>query len=171
MSDSTKYQINPKLDSTQTGQHTQLFWAQRVNEDVTTNLNDTIPVTVPIDGNLSTLGHGWAIAGDGIELTGPDSWVRVSCSVHISSGSEDVNLTLEFALNGTPLNPGPVSASNYIDGDDGNSESSSSIPGYWVYMEMGDVITIEALREANSGTVTLAEAGTSYLLLERYVNV
>jgi len=169
MSSNTNYQIATQTTNTISGSDAEWRFAQRVNSDIVTNLNNLTQTTVPIDGALTTVGIGWSINGNGIELTGPDSWVKVTFNVHVNASFNRGNMLLRASLNGTLI--GPIAAHGYIRNGNGHQESSYSMPGHWVFMSNGDVITVESLREAAAGTITMAQAGTSQLLLERLVNV
>jgi len=118
---------------------------------------------------MTTNGTGWAINGNGIQLTGPAALVRCSLSVHTTCAFNRGNLTMRLAVNGTPF--GPIAAHGYIRNASGHNESSYSIPGTWISLNTNDIITIQTLREAAAGTLTMAQAGSSQLLLERLLNV
>lgn len=173
MSTATPYQIATQTTSTGgSGSDAQWHFAQRVNVDIATNMNNLTQTTVPIDGALFTSGTGWAINGSGIELTGPgltNELIRVSFSVHVTGAFNRGNMILRASLNGALF--GPIAAHGYIRNNSGHQESSYVISGTWVEMNTGDIITVESLREAAAGTLTMAAAGTSQLLLERLVNV
>lgn len=168
MSSSTPWAIATKNSTATTGSDSVWAFAQRVNTDITTNLNNLTSTEVPIDGAMITNGTGWAINGNGIQLTGPDSYVRCTFNLHITASFNRANLTARFALNGTPL--GPIAAMGYIRNATGHNESSLTVTT-WIQMTTNDIITVETLREAGAGTVTMDTAGTSQLLLERLVNV
>ena len=169
MSSSTKYFIATASESVSSGSDAVLAFAQRVNSDIATNLNNLTQTEIPIDGGLVTNGTGWGINGNGIQLTGPDSYVRCSFSVHVTGAFSRGNLIVRCALNGALF--GPVAAHGYIRNANGHQESSYCMGGTWTKMVTGDIITLESLREANAGTLTMDTAGTSQLLLERIVNV
>lgn len=169
MSSSTKYLISTK--NTQipgSGSDAILSFAQRVNSDIATNLNNLTQTTVPIDGGIITNHTGFAINGNGIQLTGPDAYVKCTFNIHVTSSNARTNMIVRLSKNGVLF--GPVSASGYIRAANGHNESSYTVTA-WTKMVTGDIITIETLREGNTGTVTMASAGTSQLLLERLVNV
>jgi hypothetical protein len=170
MSFSTNYAIATQ-NSQIPGGGSDAVWAfaQRVNSDIATNLNNVTATTVPMDGAMITSGTGWAINGNGIQLTGPRSFVRCSYVIHVREAFARGNLLTSLALNGTLF--GPVCAHGYIRNANGHQESSYCMPGTWVGMQSGDIITIQTIREANAGNITMATAGTSQLLLERLVNV
>jgi len=168
MSSSTPWAISTKNSVAGTGSDAIWAFAQRVNVDTTTNLNNLTPTTVPVNGVMTTNGTGWAINGNGIQLIGADSLVKCTFSLHITAASNRPNLTSRLSLNGVPF--GPISASGYIRNNNGHNESSLTVTT-WVQMSTNDIITIETLREAAAGTVTMDTAGTSQLLLERLVNV
>jgi len=167
MSQSTPYRITT-TGSSGGGCDGDISFAQRVNIDVTTNLNGT-NVVVPVDGALTNNGSGWSINGNGIELTGPDSYVRCSCSIHVSSSNARTNLRIQFARNGVLF--GPIAAHGYIRRASGHNESSYNLGPTWTKMAQGDIITIVSNQEGNGGSQVMAVAGTSQLLLERHVNV
>ena len=169
MSSTTNYQIATQTTNTISGSDAEWRFAQRINADTATNLNNLTQTTIPIDGAMTTSGVGWAINGNGIELTGPDSLVRVSFSVHVNATFNRCNMLLRASLNGGLI--GPIAAHGYIRNANGHQETSYSMPGHWVSMTTGDIITVESLREAAAGTISMASAGTSQLLLERLVNV
>jgi hypothetical protein len=169
MSFSTPYTIATKSTVTGTGSDANWYFAQRTNTDVATNLNNLTQTTVPMNGALTTLGTGWAINGNGIELTGPDSFVRCSFVVHVNASFNRGNMVVRLSRNGTLF--GPVAAHGYIRNANGHQESSYVMGGTWIQLVTNDIITIETLREANAGTISMAAAGTSQLLLERLVNV
>jgi len=168
MSSSTPWTIATKNSTSSTGSDSVWAFAQRVNTDISTNLNNLTPTEVPIDGAILTNGTGWAINGNGIELTGSDSFVKCTVNLHITAAFNRANLLVRFRLNGVAF--GPIGASGYIRNATGHNESSITITT-WVSMTTGDVITVETLREAGAGTITMDTAGTSQLLLERLVNV
>lgn len=169
MSSSSPWAISTKNSVASTGSDAVIAFAQRVNTDTATNLNNLTQTVIPMDGGLTTNGGGWAINGNGIELTGADSYVRCSFSVYVTSVAVRSNLILRLARNGVLF--GPIAAHGYIRAASGHNDSSFTVGGVWTKMSTGDIITIEALREANAGTVTMKSAGTSQLLLERIVNV
>lgn len=169
MSFSTEYQIATANQTTPGGGSDAVFsFAQRVNADIATNLNNLTQTEVPMDGAMATNQTGYAINGNGIQLIGPDAFVRCSFSLHLTSLAARTNLIVRLALNGTLF--GPVAASGYIRAGTGHNESSLTVCA-WTKMATNDIITVSTLREANAGTVTMAAAGTSQLLLERIVNV
>lgn len=168
MSSSTPYSIATKSNTTTTGSDAVWSFAQRVNTDTTTNINNAGLTTIPIDGGMITNQSGYAINGNGIQLTGVGAYVKCTFVVHVTSVTNRTNMTLRLAKNGVLF--GPVSASGYIRNASGHNESSFTATA-WTKMETNDIITVEAIQEANAGTVTMATAGTSQLLLERLVNV
>lgn len=169
MSELTPYNIGTVGGGGGSGTTAQWRFAQRVNSDIATNLNNLTQTTIPIDGALTSDGAGWAINGNGIELTGADSWVRCSFNIHVSETFNRGNMLVRLSLNGGLI--GPVAAHGYIRNANGHQESSYCMGGHWVQMTTGDIITVESLREANAGSIAMAQAGTSQLLLERLVNV
>lgn len=168
MSSSTEYQIATLNQTGGSGTTAVWSFAQRINADIATNLNNGTQTTVPIDGAIVTNQTGYAINGNGIELIGAESYVKCTVNLHCSSASNRTNLIVRLAKNGVLF--GPIAASGYIRNANGHNESSYHITT-WTKMVTGDVITVETLQEANAGTVTLAQAGSSQLLLERLVNV
>lgn len=168
MSQSTPYFISTKNTAAGTGSDAVLSFAQRVNADNTTQLNNLTQTTVPMDGAMITNQTGFAINGNGIELTGDDAYVKCICNLHTMGSAARVNLIVRFSQNGTLF--GPISACGYSRNLNGHMETSYHLQA-WTKMATGDIITIETLREANAGSVTLASAGTSNLILERLVNV
>jgi len=169
VSQATEYAISTKNSVTGTGSDSTLAFAERGNLDTTTNLNTAGATEVPFDGAFFTSGTGWAINGNGIELTGPNSNVRIGFNLHVTSSNNRTNLLAQIALDGTPI--GPIAASGYIRNATGHNESSLAIPGFWLPVTTGQVITVVTLREAGAGTVTMALANTSILVLERLINV
>lgn len=169
MSEITPYIIRPVGGVGGSGTDAEWRFAQRVNSDTSTNLNNLTQTEVPMDGTLTTLGTGWSVDGNGIQLTGPDAWVKCTCSLHVGAAFNRANMTVRFALDGVLT--GPIAAHGYIRNATGHNESSYTIPGFWIQMTQGQTITIETLREAGAGTISMQTAGTSYLLLERLVNV
>jgi len=145
-------------------------FAQRVNKDVSSNLNALELVSVPIDGPLTTNHTGFAINGNGIQLLGPNTHVRISANVFVVSTANRVNLTLRLHSSVGGLF-GPIAAHGYISNNNDHQNSSYTIPGFWKSMVTGETITLQALQEANSGTITMALEGTSFLLLETLKNV
>ena len=169
MSSSTKYLISTNTTSIPGGGSDAVWsFAQRVNSDIATNLNNLTQTTVPIDGAMITNQSGFAINGNGIQLTAADAYVKCSFSLHVTASFARGNMVVRLAKNGVLF--GPISASGYIRNANGHQESSYYTSA-WTKMATGDIITIETLREANAGTITMAQAGTSQLLLERLVNV
>ena len=169
MSSSTPYAIATRNSVTGTGSDAVWSFAQRVNADIATNLNNLVQTEIPVDGVLTTNQTGFAVNGNGIQLTGADSWVRASFNIHAGSVANRSNLIVRLALDTVLI--GPVAAHGYIRDSNGHQESSYAIGGHWVFMTTGQTITVESLREAAAGTVTMQQAGTSQLLLERLVNV
>ena len=170
MSSDTNYVVATKNTSVGGGSDAEWRFAQRVNTDIATNLNNLTQTEIPVDGTMTQLGSGFSINGNGIQLTtDSQAWVKCSCSIHVTAAVLRANMIVRFARNGTLF--GPVAAHGYIRNGNGHQESSYSLPGTWILMQPNDIITIESLREANAGTVTMASAGTSQFLLERLVNV
>lgn len=171
----SKYEILPQSGGPGgNGSDTQVRFAQRINADIATNLNNLTQTTVPIDGTALLNGSGWSINGNGLELTGPDSFVRCSASLHVAGAVNRLNMLVRLGISdgiATPTLFGPVAAHGYIRNATGHNESSYTILPTWVFMTQGQVITLESFREANAGNLTMALAGSSQLLLERYVNV
>ena len=169
MSQSTEYVVATK-NQTLPGGGTDAVWsfAQRINADIATNLNNLVQTEVPIDGAMATNQTGYAINGNGIELIGAATWVKCTLDLHVTSATFRTNMIVRFAKNGVLF--GPVAASGYIRAASGHNESSYHLTT-WTKMTTNDVITISTLQEANAGSVTMASAGTSQLMLERLVNV
>jgi len=117
---------------------------------------------------MSTNQSGYAINGNGIQLIGRDSWVKCTFVIHVTSSIFRTNMLVRLARNGTLF--GPISACGYIRAASGHNESSYMATA-WTKMAQNDIITVESIQEGNTGTVTMAQAGTSQLLLERLVNV
>ena len=169
MSTSTEYQI-ATANQTTPGGGSDAVWsiAQRVNADVATNLNNLVQTEVPIDGGMITNQTGFAINGNGIELIDVSNYVKCTVNLHVTSATLRTNMIVRFAKNGVLF--GPIAAHGYIRAATGHNESSYHLTT-WTKMDQNDIITVETLREGNAGTVTMALAGTSQLLLERLVNV
>lgn len=168
MSDATPYIVS--VTNTGGGTTAQMSFAQRVNADTTTNLNNAASAPVPIDGALSTVGTDWAISGNGIQFTGTTgTWVRCSFNIHVGATFNRGNMVVRLAQNGTLF--GPVAAHGYIRNANGHNEASYSINGFWIQLTQNDVITVESAQEAAGGTVSMQTAGTSVLLLEKIDNV
>ena len=169
MSSSTLYKIATSSSVTGASNTAIISFAQRVNADIATNLNNLTQTTIPIDGAMITNQTGFAINGSGIELTGADAYVKCSFSIHVSETFNRGNMTVRLSKNGVLF--GPVAAHGYIRNANGHRESSYTIGYTWTKMVTGDIITVESLREAAAGTISMASAGTSQLVLERLVNV
>lgn len=169
MSSSTPRAISTKNSTVSTGSDAVWAFAELGNADTTTNLNNLTAVDVPFDGAFVQNGSGWAINGNGIQYNGPNTFIRVSWSVFTFSSSNRTNLLLQTAIDGTPI--GPIASSGYVRNANGHQNSSYSMSGVWLPLTTGQTITVQAIREANAGTVTLGSVNTSILLLERIENV
>lgn len=176
MSTKTPYEIKLPLNGSGSGTNADIYFAQRSNVDISTNLNNVGVTEVPIDNSMFTNGTGWAINGNGIEYTGTET-VKVRCSfnIHITSTVARPNIKARLYITNT-ANPsgvatGPVAATGYIRNVSGHNESSLHVANHWVTMETGDIITVRTIQEAETGNVTMESIGTSQLLLERIVNV
>jgi len=145
-------------------------FAQKINQDITTNINNLSHTEVPIDGDMITNYPSFVFNNNGIQLAGPEAYIKITSNIHIVSTNNNVNLTIRLhsSVNGLF---GPIAAHGHIAGGSGNGESSYAIPGFWKFMAPNEIITVVSLREAKQGSVVLAVPGTSYLLLEglRYV--
>lgn len=170
MSSNTPYTIATGNTTTPVTSTAIISFAQRVNVDSSTNLNDLSEVEVPMDGALTTNQSGFSINGNGIEYTGTGTvWVKASFVVSVNETFNRGNLIARLALNDVVF--GPIVSHGYIRNANGHQQSSYTHPGTWVEMTTGDIITIRTLREAAAGTISMDQAGTSQLLLERLVNV
>lgn len=170
MSSSTPYNIATGNTTTSIQNTALISFAQRVNADFSTNLNDLAEIEVPMDGTLTTNQTGFSINGNGIEYTGAGTvWVKASFILSVTGSFPRGNMIARLALNGVSF--GPIISHGYIRNANGHQQSSYTHPGTWVELSTGDVITIRTLREANAGTLSMDQAGTSQLLLERIVNV
>lgn len=168
MSQATPWQIATK--NTSTGGSTQRKeFAQRVNADTASNLNNLVIDDIPIDGAIKTVGTIWAINGDGIQYNGPGEDIDISCNIYTQANFNRGNLTIQFRKNGTIF--GPIAASGYIRNNNGHNASSYAISQFNEFLANGDIITVSALREANAGNINLGLAGASFLRLERIASV
>lgn len=171
MSKTTPYLISTKSQSIPgTGSDSVWSFAQRVNTDISTNLNNLTQTTVPMDGAMITSHTGFAINGNGIQLIGPAAYVRCSFNIFVNAAVARANMTVR--LNSSVLGLfGPVAAHGYIRNATGHQNASYCIPGFWTKMATNEIITVQSLQEAAAGSVSMGLAGTSFLLLETLKNV
>lgn len=143
-------------------------WAQASNTNTTTNINTgtNFSTDVPIVGNYSDDGGSDFSQSGATGITcNFDGVVEVQANTHQGSGSQRPSPQIRTKLDGTPI--GPVGASGYIRNSSGHNESSCHIQTFRLSVTNGQVITIGSEQGANSGTVTLEAAGTSFLYVKR----
>lgn len=174
MSSNTPYNIATRAQNTATSSTALISFAQRVNADIATNLNDLAITEVPMDGALTTNQTGFAINGNGIQYNDADTvWVRCSFNLSVTASFNRGNMVARLAVDtgGGPVLFGPEASHGYIRNSNGHQQSSYAISGTWIELSTGDTITVQTIREANAGTITMNAAGTSQLLLEVLKNV
>jgi hypothetical protein len=138
--------------------------AQLRNSDTATDLNTAILTDIPVAGVADILDSDrFAVSGDGIACLVAGR-VRVTGSLHVTAAAPDANLNLRIAVNGTAL-PGGA-ASGHISGQNGHGEASLHLSRL-VEVAAGDVVTLQTLREAATGPITMTD-GNSLLLLEQW---
>ena len=149
---------NSRFRSSFIAEKNKRFVQCRMNND-TFNLNaNTSWATVPITGITDKLDKGFIVAGDGIMALFSD-WVEVSGSLYMYSTVARANVEVAIAINGVarPV----IGAGGYIRNTSGHNNSSSDVAdGFNV--ANGDIITLVARQEAESGTVT-SPVGSSML--------
>lgn len=137
------------------------------NLDTATNLNVLAPgVDVPTVGavQLDEGGIYTTVGATGVQVSEAGEYI-VRSNVHlIETGGIRINLRFQYAINGTLT--GAIAANNYIRNASGHEESSSSLVEL-LTLNVGDTVTLRAIREAGAGTVSMAVAGDSYLWLEK----
>ena len=138
--------------------------AQLRNTDTTTDLNTNSLTDVPVTGATDILdGDRFAVSGNGVSCISAGR-LRVSASLHVTSAAADANLTLRIAVNGIAT-PG-AAASGHISAQAGHAEASLHLSRI-IEVAAGDVVTLQTLREAAAGQVTMTD-GNSLLLLEQW---
>jgi hypothetical protein len=138
--------------------------AQLRNTDTTTDLNTSTLTDVPITGVTDILdGVRFAVSGNGVSCLSAGR-LRVSASLHVTSAAADASLNLRIAVNGTAT-PG-AAASGHISAQAGHAEASLHLSRI-IEVAAGDVVTLQTLREAAAGQVTMT-GGNSLLLLEQW---
>ncbi len=70
-----------------------------------------------------------------------------------TSTAPRANLKIQVYVNGVAVSGG-IGASAYIRASSGHNEGSSAYSHYLKDLKIGDIVTIESIRESNSGTVT-----------------
>ena len=141
--------------------------AQTSNTNTTTNLNTVLGVEVPLVGTTEFLDAGFSIPATPNRIQ-CDFTGRVEVSFNVYATSVGVRPSLDFRItrNGTPI-AAPIFNQMYIRNLTGHANGGTS-GTYVLSVTSGDQIGIEATR-ASSATdaVTLAAAGSSFLLLKR----
>ncbi|HKK77093.1 MAG TPA: hypothetical protein VJ953_18585 [Saprospiraceae bacterium] len=141
---------------------------QVFNTNTTTNLNSTSNYNqdIPITGQTAYFGtavNDFLVVGDGIRILTTGIY-QISVNVHLNSSISRSNVVIRAKTNNTPI--GPVGASAYIRGITGHNESSAHLQ-FMTSLAAQDIITIGARREARNGAVTMAEPGTSNLIIKK----
>lgn len=173
MSSATNYFIATQNTSVPSSSTAIMSFAQRINVDAATNLNNLTLTEVPMDGAMITNQTGFAINGNGIQLTGPDTYVEASFVISVFGAVLRANMVARLAIDtgGGPVLFGPETSHGYIRNGTGHQQSSfNSGPVMWK-MATGNIITVQTIREGNAGTVRMNSTGTSQLLLKVLKNV
>lgn len=139
------------------------FLIKTTNTDTTTNLNELTPTEVPLTGNTPiNEGSYYEVVGNGIKILRKRLY-NLKANIHAYSDRSRANLTISFYINGT--RQGMVAASGYIRAASGHNESSYQLNDAFS-LDVDDVVTVRATREANSGDIFLATSGTSNFIIE-----
>ena len=141
---------------------------QVFNTDTAANLNSTANYTqdVPLTGQVAYFGpavNDFLVDGDGIRILSTGIY-QISANIHLNSSISRANVVIRAKVNNTPV--GPVGASAYIRAITGHNESSAHLQ-FIRALTAQDIITIGARREARNGIVTMAQAGTSNLIIKK----
>lgn len=157
------------LDKAYPPQGNALFsMVQVFNTNTTTDLNSTsnynrdIPITGQVD-YFGTAINDFLVDGDGIRILSTGIY-QISANVHLNSSISRANVVIRAKVNNTPV--GPVGASAYIRAITGHNESSAHLQ-FITALTAQDIITIGARREARNGVVTMAQVGTSNLIIKK----
>lgn len=133
------------------------------NTDTTTNINTASWTDVPIGGtqyktpNTSNL----TMVTNGIQCNF-NGWVRVKFNIYMFTNSERTNVEGRITRNGTPI-PG-IAAMGYIRSQSSQNTASIFMDRH-VQVSSGDVLRIQTIQGASSGTVTM-ESNNSFMEVE-----
>lgn len=139
-------------------------WMRLTNSDTATSINTASLTEIPLatsEGPAS----GFAKSGNGIQCNF-DGTVEIVGSVHmLTSTVQRSAVAIEYFIGSSSA--GPRFNTSYIRRASGHNESSSTGAPLLVSVSNGDVITMQGIQEAASGTVTMSAAGRSFLQVKR----
>lgn len=143
---------------------------QLQNTNTSTNLNansGNFTILMPFGGTQSgnnTNGDFTVNLGASSVTCNFTGRIKIDVNAHVFSNSSRVNVQIRTRLNGTPI--GPI-GNSYIRDASNHQEATSMISGYELDVTPGDVITIGSRQEANNGTATFDESGSSTFAVMR----
>ncbi|MEZ4858925.1 MAG: hypothetical protein R2781_08960 [Flavobacteriaceae bacterium] len=129
------------------------------NTDTTTDINTVSPIQLPIFGTMEWNDNGSLYTVSGNEITIADTGrYEIVANVSLMSSASRVAPELRITINGVEV--GAYASSGYIRDSNNHNESSLHLREV-LEITSGDIIAINVVRSANSGSATMRSVGSS----------
>lgn len=129
------------------------------NTDIVTDLNPASAIQLPIFGNMEWNDNGSLYTVSGNEVTVADTGrYEIVVNASLISSTNRVAPEIRITVNGVEV--GAYASSAYMRNSNGHNESSLNLKEV-LEITSGDIIAINVVQSANSGTSTFRSVGSS----------